>query len=124
MSIILTQQRLQHVKFNGIFAELGIELDKNIAECIYTGILTDTGAFRYNIQTETFEFVAMLVETGIDIANIYRKMFDVMTEKRVRLLGRALNTLEMYENGKIAITHVTKKIQMNQKVKMATKKIS
>jgi phosphoesterase RecJ-like protein len=91
-----------------IFDELGIELDKNIAECIYTGILTDTGAFRYNVQAETFEFMAMLIETGIDTANIYRRMFDVITEKRVRLLGRALNTLEMYENGKIAITHVTK----------------
>jgi phosphoesterase RecJ-like protein len=90
-----------------ILGELGIELDKEIAECIYTGILADTGAFRYNVQAETFEFVAMLLETGIETANIYRILFDVMSEKRVRLLGKALNTLELYEGGKIAITNIT-----------------
>jgi phosphoesterase RecJ-like protein len=90
-----------------IFSELGIEIDRGIAECIYTGILADTGAFRYNVQAETFEFVAMLLETGIETANIYRLLFDVISEKRVRLLGKALNTLELYENGKIAITNIS-----------------
>lgn len=90
-----------------VLASLGISISKEIAECIYTGILTDTGGFRYNTQPETFEFAGMLTETGIDISRIYRFIFDTTTEKRTRLLSRALNRLEILENGKIAFTYIT-----------------
>ncbi len=90
-----------------VLAFLGISISKEIAECLYTGILTDTGGFRYNTQSETFEFAGMLAETGIDIAKIYRLIFDTTTEKRTRLLSRALNRLELLENGKIAFTYIT-----------------
>ncbi len=80
-----------------------------MATCIYTGLLTDTGGFRYNVQSETFEFAGMLLETGIDNAKIYKILFDTTTESRTRLLGRALNTLEILEDGKIAFTYVTAK---------------
>lgn len=91
-----------------VLATLEIAINKEIAECLYTGILTDTGGFRYNTQPETFEFAAMLLETGIDIAKIYRLMFDMTTEKRTRLTTRALNRLELLEEGKIAFTYITK----------------
>lgn len=90
-----------------VLAFLGISISKEIAECLYTGILTDTGGFRYNTQSETFEFAGMLAETGIDISKIYRLLFDTTTEKRTRLLSRALNRLELLENGKIAFTYIT-----------------
>lgn len=90
-----------------VLAFLGISICKEIAECLYTGILTDTGGFRYNTQSETFEFAGMLAETGIDISKIYRLLFDTTTEKRTRLLSRALNRLELLENGKIAFTYIT-----------------
>ena len=92
-----------------ILAALGIAINKDMATCLYTGILTDTGGFRYNVQSETFEFAGMLLETGIDIAKIYRILFDTTTEARTRLLGRALNTLEILADGKIAFTYVTAK---------------
>lgn len=90
-----------------VLAAMEIAINKEMAECIYTGILTDTGGFRYNTQSETFEFAAMLLETGIDISKIYRIVFDTTTEKRTRLLSRALNRLEILENGKIAFTYIT-----------------
>ncbi len=90
-----------------VLATLDIAINKDMAECIYTGILTDTGGFRYNTQSETFEFAAMLLETGIDISKIYRIVFDTVTEKRTRLLSRALDRLEILENGKIAFTYIT-----------------
>ena len=92
-----------------ILAALDVAINKDIATCIYTGILTDTGGFRYNVQSETFEFAGMLLEAGIDIAKIYRILFDTTTEARTRLLGRALNTLEILADGKIAFTYVTAK---------------
>ncbi|MBQ9267832.1 MAG: bifunctional oligoribonuclease/PAP phosphatase NrnA [Clostridia bacterium] len=91
-----------------VLAAMDIAISKEMAECIYTGILTDTGGFRYNTQSETFEFAAMLLETGIDIAKIYRLVFDTTTEKRTRLLSRALDRLEILEEGKVAFTYITK----------------
>ena len=90
-----------------VLAALDVAINKDMATCIYSGMLTDTGGFRYNVQPETFEFVAMLLETGIDIAKIYRNLFDLTTEKRTRLLGRALIRLELLEEGRIAFTYTT-----------------
>ena len=92
-----------------ILAAMDIAINKDMATCIYSGILTDTGGFRYNVQSETFEFAGMLLETGIDIAKIYKILFDTTTEARTRLLGRAINNLEILEDGKIAFTYVTAK---------------
>ena len=78
-----------------------------MATCIYSGMLTDTGGFRYNVQSETFEFAGMLLETGVDIAKIYRRLFDETTEARTRLLARALDRLEILENGRITFTYIT-----------------
>ena len=55
-----------------ILASLEVAINKDMATCIYSGMLTDTGGFRYNVQSETFEFAGMLLETGVDIAKIYR----------------------------------------------------
>ena len=91
-----------------ILAALDVAISKDMATCIYSGMLTDTGGFRYNIQPETFEFAGMLLETGIDIAKIYKNLFDATTEARTRLLGRALSRLEILEEGKVAFTYVTR----------------
>lgn len=92
-----------------VLAAMEIAISKEMAECIYTGILTDTGGFRYNTQSETFEFAAMLLETGIDISKIYRLVFDMTTENRTRLLARALERLEVLEDGKVSFTYITSK---------------
>ncbi len=91
-----------------VFAYMDIAISKDIASCIYAGILTDTGGFRYNVQTETFEFVSMLLETGIDNAKIYRNLFDLTSLPRTKLLGRALERLEVLCGGKVAFTYITK----------------
>lgn len=89
-----------------ILAYMDIAISKDIAACVYAGMLTDTGGFRYNVQTETFEFAAMLLETGIDITKIYRNLFDVTTISRTKLLGKAIDKLELLADGKIAFTYI------------------
>lgn len=91
-----------------VFAYMDIAISKDIASCIYAGILTDTGGFRYNVQTETFEFVSMLLETGIDNVKIYRNLFDLTSLPRTKLLGRALDRLELLCDNKVAFTYITK----------------
>lgn len=67
-------------------------IDKSISECIYTGILTDTGCFSYNSsRTRTFEIAARLLEFAIDKDEIYSRIYDNYSAHRMRLLGFCLN---------------------------------
>lgn len=90
-----------------VLAAMNIAINKEIAECLYSGILTDTGAFRYNVQPETFEFAAMLMETGVETTKIYRRLFDETTLNKTKLLARALERLEIFEDGKVSVTYIT-----------------
>ena len=67
------------------------KLDKTIAECIYCGIMTDTGSFRYPSTTsKTHQIIAHLVDLGADGSKIHQQVYDTYSEHRLRLLGYAL----------------------------------
>jgi bifunctional oligoribonuclease and PAP phosphatase NrnA len=75
----------------------GLESEKNInktiAECLYTGIVTDTGSFSYSCNNpRTYEIVANLMSFGIDGEKIHRLVYDTYSEHRMRLLGHCLST--------------------------------
>jgi phosphoesterase RecJ-like protein len=89
-----------------IFAGLEVSINKEIAECLYTGILTDTGGFRYSCSPETMELVATLMETGINTNRIYRVVYDITTFNRTKLYGRCIDRLELLHDGKIAFTYM------------------
>lgn len=66
-------------------------LNKNIATCLYTGIMTDTGSFRYPSATaKTHQLVAQLINAGVENAEIHDKIYDNNKENRLRLLGYCL----------------------------------
>ncbi len=92
-----------------ILASMGIAINKEIGECLYTGILTDTGGFRYSCKAETMEMVATIMETGVNTAKIYRTVFDVTTLNRTKLVGRCIDRMELLEDGKVAFTYMTLK---------------
>ncbi len=78
-------------------------IDKEIATCLYTGLLTDTGSFKHNnVNEESFEFAKYLVSKGIDPSKIASLIFERNKPSAIHLLHRVLSTLEMYEDGKIA----------------------
>ena len=67
-------------------------LDSQIAACLYTGILTDTGSFSYNSsRPRTFEIVARLLALNIRKDEIHHRLFDNYSPQRMRLLGFCLN---------------------------------
>ena len=69
-------------------------IDQNIASCLYAGILTDTGSFRFPATTSaTHRVVAHLLDKGANNAEIYNKIHDVNTYNRMQLLGRALDNM-------------------------------
>ena len=66
-------------------------IDRDIAVCLYTGILTDTGSFSYSCShAHTFSVVAELFKYGINGEEIHRKIYSTNSEKRLRLLGYCL----------------------------------
>jgi len=67
-------------------------IDREMAECIYTGLMTDTGALSYNSNNSNlFMMVSHLLEKGIDKDDIYRRVYHNYSESRLRLQGFVLN---------------------------------
>ena len=89
---------------------LGVEIDKEIGTCILAGIITDTGGFKYDTVTaETFELVAQLLNKGINVSNVYKKVLQIISRSSFELRKIAMNRLEFLEEGKISFTYITKK---------------
>lgn len=86
-------------------------IDETIAECIYTGIMTDTGSFNYNSsQPYTYYVVSKLIEKGVDKDKIYDNIYDNYSEDRMRLLGYCLNQkMEVLPEYHTAFISLTKK---------------
>ena len=92
----------------GIFSHFGVEIDREIGTCILTGIITDTGGFKYaGVTAETFEFVAFLLNRGVNVSKIYRRVLQMKTKPNFELHRIANNRLEFLEEGKIAYTYIT-----------------
>lgn len=85
-------------------------LNKDAAECIYTGMVTDTGSFRFSsTSSNTIRVAANLLDLGVTPAHIYEKLFDQNRLVRLQLLGYFLaNKIEVIEDGKVALAHLTK----------------
>lgn len=93
-----------------IFQYLDIEITKEIGICILTGIITDTGGFRYSgVTAETFEFTAELLQKGINVSDIYKRVLQTKTKANFELVKRALDRMEFLEDGKVTFTYITNK---------------
>ncbi len=94
--------------FIGLLGKKG-ELDKTMGECLYTGIVTDTGSFKYSTSAKLFRIVAELLEVGVDDYLMQDLIFNSLSEKHLRLLGHCLNNrLEVLDEFKTGIITLTK----------------
>lgn len=90
-----------------IVSALGVPLSPEIATHLYVGILTDTGSFHYsNISPRTFDICRQLVEAGVDPPRVARSIFDSNTLGRLKLFGSVLSTIELEDNGRLAVVCV------------------
>lgn len=84
------------------------EMSKETAECIYTGMMTDTGGFTYNSNDrEIYTIIGYLLDKGINKDEIYNKVFNTYSEDRLRLLGYCLTKMEVLNDCNAAIICVT-----------------
>jgi len=89
-----------------------VNIDYKIAYQLYAAIMTDTGSFRYErTSSKIHKIVAELLETGVNPTEVYEKVYNQFNFNRIKLLGKALSSIELDSSGKIAYMTVTQKDQ-------------
>ena len=92
-----------------IICEMGVEITPHIADCLYTGLITDTGCFKYSSTTpRTHEIGARLMELGAQHTMLVEKFFMSKTRKAVALEKYMLNNLEYYFDDRCALLLLTR----------------
>ena len=90
---------------------LGVTFDRKMAACIYTGITTDTGCFRYrNTTADSLRIAAEMMEYGIDAAEINFRMFETKTRARLEMERLVLDSAEFFCGGKAVMMAVTQEM--------------
>lgn len=85
------------------------DISLSTAECIYTGIVTDTGSFKFSTSPKLFRIVAELLELGVDDYKLQDLIFNSLDEKQLRLLGHCLyNRMEILPEFRTGIITLTK----------------
>lgn len=91
-----------------VIKALGVDIDKNIANCLYTGLTTDTGCFRYSSATSnTYRAAAELIDLGADNGKINRTMFETKTKTYAALERMAIEGMQFFCNERICVITVT-----------------
>ena len=91
--------------------ELGVEISPKIADCLYTGISTDTGCFKFsNTTSRTHILAARLIDCGADASEINRVFFDTKTRSYAALERMALDSMKMYFDGRCAVITITQEM--------------
>jgi phosphoesterase RecJ-like protein len=94
-----------------LIKQMGLTFSKSVATSIYTGILADTGSFRFsNTNKAAFAICQEMVEIGVDPHNIAQHVYGTYSLSRIKLLNLALDSIELSENGKLSIMTLTQKM--------------
>jgi len=81
----------------------GVKITRRIAEALLTGLITDTGGFRYpNTRPESMEMAAALVRAGVTTSEIAEKVYDTRSFAGIKLMARALSSIRLSPNGLVA----------------------
>lgn len=87
---------------------MNIEIDKDIANAVFTGLSTDTGCFRYtNVTSETHRIAADMIDCGAESGMINRLMFETKSRSRMEIERKTLDTIEFFAEGRCAVVYTT-----------------
>jgi phosphoesterase RecJ-like protein len=92
-----------------LMRRLGVELTLEIAEALYVGLVTDTGRFMYeNTGPVAHLMAADLIEAGVDVHEIYRRLYEGVPEPKLALLTRALGRVQRFDGGRLTFARITR----------------
>jgi phosphoesterase RecJ-like protein len=88
--------------------DLGVSPTLTIAEALYVGLITDTGRFMYeNTGPRAHLMAAELIEAGVDVSDIYRRVYEAIPYGKLTLLARGLANVRRYDGGRLAVTSLS-----------------
>ncbi|MBR2337902.1 MAG: DHH family phosphoesterase [Clostridia bacterium] len=91
-----------------VMEQMGVTVDSAMADCLYTGIATDTGCFKYsNVTPLAHRMAAQLIEAGAHSESINRAMFDIKSRARLALEQLALSSITYYYRDRCAVMVIT-----------------
>jgi phosphoesterase RecJ-like protein len=91
----------------GLTTDLGVELTTPIAEALYVGLVTDTGKFQYENTTSTSHLMAAdLLAHGVEVHEIFRRLFENVPLAKLQLLARVLERVERYDGGRLTVSYI------------------
>jgi len=94
-----------------IIRQMDIAIDEEIATAIYTGILTDTGSFRFsNTNPAAFEICREMAACGVQPHLVAQHVYGTFSLGRLKLLNMALDSIELSDNGKLSMMTVTQEM--------------
>ncbi|MBL0713372.1 MAG: bifunctional oligoribonuclease/PAP phosphatase NrnA [Desulfosarcina sp.] len=92
-----------------LLKQMEITIDSAVATSIYTGILTDTGSFRFaNTNRQAFDICAEMVGYGVDPYAVAQHVYGTYSLGRIKLLNMALDSIEISPNGKLSLMTLTR----------------
>ena len=87
---------------------LGVELTAEMANALYVALVTDTGMFMYeNTDARSHRMAAGLIEAGVQVNDIYRRLYEHAPIEKLKLLAHALEAIELKDQGRLAVTYIT-----------------
>lgn len=87
---------------------LGVTPSLTVAEALYVGLITDTGRFMYeNTGRRAHLMAADLIDAGVDIHDVYRRVYEDVPYGKLALLARGLANVERYDDGRLTLTALT-----------------
>lgn len=90
---------------------LNVEIDKYIANCLYLGLATDTGCFRYtNVTACTHQIASELIRYGAEHGAINQAMFETKSRGQIEIERLAMNTIEFAFDGRCAMIYITREM--------------
>ena len=86
-----------------------MEITPPIGEALYVALVTDTGRFMYeNTTPEAHRMAAELIELGVDVHSVYRRLYEDLPFGRLQLLARALGRVSRHDDGALTVTYLTR----------------
>ena len=87
---------------------LSVEITPQIASALYVALVTDTGRFMYeNTSVSAHLMAAELIEAGVDVHDTYRRLYERVPIEKLRLVARAIERIERFEDCRLAVTYVS-----------------
>jgi phosphoesterase RecJ-like protein len=88
---------------------LDLRITRETATALYVGLVTDTGKFMYeNTDPDSHRMAADLIEAGVNVDEIYRRLYERVPIEKAKLVARAIEKIERFDGGRLALTYVSR----------------